>query len=225
MLKIIYFDARGRIEPARFMLETAGVPYEYVANSLEEWDGEAKQRALETTPLGQLPMLQDRAFTLCQSQAILRYLARKLDFHGSNLQEAARIDEVADTANEIFLEMAVFFWNPQFAELRAEHRETMGKKLELVDRYFTRAGADAEHWIVPGRCTMADFSMAYTLETVMTAHPGLLEDFPRLHRAMNAVFAIEGVRRYVRSDRRPRTVTVPLARFAGKPEETYQWTD
>jgi hypothetical protein len=67
--------------------------------------------------------------------------------------------------------------------------------------------------------------MAFALETVLPLHPGLVESFPNLYHAMKTFYSAGGVRQYVRSDRRPRTWTVPMAFFAGKPEETHHWTD
>jgi glutathione S-transferase len=226
MIKLTYFDARGRMEPARLMLELVGEPYEIEAFTIERWGSpEGKPRFEERTPYGQLPMLHDGDLTVCQSRAILRYLARKLNLYGDTLKDAARIDEVHETADEIFSDIAGFHWNPQFHELRAQHRETMRGKFAQLARYFARTRADAEHWVLPGRYTLADVVMAYTLESTLKMHPGLLHEFPELERFVIAFFATSGVREYVRSERRFRTFTVSLAQFAGKPEETHHWTD
>lgn len=225
-MKLTYFDARGRAEPARLMLELTGTAYEYEAISAESWiRGEAKARIGERTPFGQLPMLQDGAVSLCQSQAIWRYLARKLSLYGDTIEEQARVDEVHETAHDLFIEAALFHWDPQFHARRAEHGAATMKKLELLDRYFTRVRADAEHWVLPGRYTLGDVMMAFALETLLPMHPGLVQGFPELHHAMVTFFKTDGVRDYVRSDRRPRTWTIHMATFAGKPEETQQWMD
>lgn len=225
-MKLTYFDARARAEPARLMLEMTGTAYEYEAISAEAWiSGEAKARIAERTPFCQLPMLTDGAVSLCQSQAILRYLARKLSLYGDTIEEQARVDEVHETASELFIEAALFHWDPQFHERRDEHGAATAKKLELLSQYFTRVRADAEHWVLPGRYTMADVMMAFTLETLLPMHPGLVQGFPELHRFMTTFFTTGGVRDYVRSDRRPRTWTIYMATFAGKPEETHHWTD
>lgn len=225
-MKLIYFSARGRIEPAQLMLELAGVPYEVHATPLDTWMGpEGKERMYGQTPFGQLPMLEDGALTLCQSRAIQRYLARKLGFYGGSLELDARVDEVYDSVDELFLDMAIFHWDPAFHERRAEHRETTRTRLECLDRYFARTRVDAEHWVRADRYTLADAMAAYVLETTMPLHPGLLADFPALHHFMTAFFNADRVRDYVRSDRRPRTFTVSMASFGGKPEETHQWTD
>ena len=225
-MKLTYFQARGRAEPARLMLELAGAPYEMETVSLETWMGPGGKEAFQDrTPFGQLPLLQDGALTLCQSRAILRHVARKLGLYGDTLEQQARVDEVYETADEIFMDIALFHWNPEFHERRAEHRQATGKKLELLARYFARARADAEHWVIPGRYTLADVLMAFTLESTLPLHPGLLAEHPELHHFMTTFFATAGVREYVRSDRRERTWTVSKAAFAGKPEETHHWTD
>jgi glutathione S-transferase len=132
---------------------------------------------------------------------------------------------VYETADEINTDIALFHWNPEFHERRAEHREATGKKLELLARYFARTRADAEHWVIPGRYTLADVLMAFTLESTLPLHPGLLAEHPELHHFMTRFFAADRVREYVRSDRRERTWTVSMASFAGKPEEAHHWTD
>lgn len=226
-MKLTYFQVRGRAEPARLMMELAGLPYEYEGISMEVWmDPERKAPIADRTPLGQLPILEDGEFHLCHSLAINRYLARKLGLYGDTPEQTARVDEVAETADDILMkDMSLFHWNPEFNERRAEHREALGKKLERVDRYFERTAAGPEHWVLPGRFTMADVLMAYLLETTIPMHPGLLDGYPRLRRAMDAFFSADGVRQYVRSDRRPRTWTIHLAAFAGRPDQTHHFTD
>ncbi|WP_437636343.1 glutathione S-transferase family protein [Sorangium sp. So ce854] len=225
-MKLIYFAARGRVEVARLMMELCGVPYEDEFVSLESWvRPDSKERFLKCTPFGQLPVLEDGELTLCQSQAINRHLARKLGLYGDTLEETARIDEVAETAYEVLMDVGTLFWNPRFHEIRADHRAATVKKLDRLEDYFVRTRADAEHWIAPGRTTLADVAMAYAVETIMPVHTGLVKEFPELHRATTAFFATDRVREYVRSARRPRTWTVPIATFGGRPEETHQWTD
>ncbi|WP_437317940.1 glutathione S-transferase family protein [Sorangium sp. So ce385] len=225
-MKLTYFAVRGRVEVARLMMELSGVPYENELIPLERWmQPDTKERFQSCTPFGQLPVLQDGRLTLCQSQAINRYLARKLGLYGDTLEESARVDEVTETALEVLLDVGALFWNPRFHEVRADHRAATGAKLERLEDYFVRTRADAEHWIQPGRTTLADVAMAFAVETVMPVHTGLVKEFPELLRATTAFFSADRVRAYVRSDRRPRTWTIPMATFGGKPEETHQWTD
>jgi glutathione S-transferase len=225
-MKLTYFPVRGRVEPARLLLELSGESYDFEPMDVATWRGpEGKERMLQRTPFGQLPLLEDGALTLCQSRAINRYLARKLKLYGDTIEEQARVDEVFETADDIVSDMVMLLWNPQFHERRAEHRESTRKHLALLESYFTRTCAGPEHWALPGRYTLGDVVMAYALESLMPLHPGLLQECPKIEHAMTAFFATGGVREYVRSDRRPRTWTVSMAQFGGKPEETHHWME
>lgn len=224
-LKLTYFDVRGRVEPARLMLELTGTPYEFTGIPAQVWPTpQGKERFFGITPLGQLPVLQEGDFLLCQSGAICRYLAIKLGLYGTTPAENARVDEVTETAGDLLLDIGMLFWDPQFSARLGSHRESMEKKLTLLQSYFGRTSPDGDHWVLPGRHTLADVRMAYALETVLPLHPGLVERFPKLHGAMSRLFTADGVREYVRSARRPRTYTVAQAAFGGKPEQTHQFT-
>jgi len=221
-MKLVYFDVRGRVEPARLILALTKTPYEFEPIAAESW-AETKVKMLDRTPLGQLPILEDGDFTLCQSGAIYRYLADKFGLSGDTIAERARIDEIGETAGDIIFNASLMNWNPQFAEARPKNREETKTRLEYLDRYFKRVGANDEYWVTPGRYTLADLKMAFALETLLPLHPGLVESFPRLDHMMRTFFMTDGVREYVRSDWRPKTWTVYMAFFAGKPEETHQW--
>jgi glutathione S-transferase len=225
-MKLTYFPVRGRVEPARLLLALAGAPYQFEAVPVETWRGpEGKDRFLSRTPFGQLPLLEDGATVLCQSGAIVRYLARKLGLYGGTLEESARVDEVYETAYDTWFEASMACWNPQFHEKRDELRAATRARYERLEAYFLRTRADALHWILPGRHTLGDAMMAHAIEYAMAQHPGLLAELPALHAAVTAFFATEGVRQYVRGPDRPRTSTVHRATFGGKPEETHHWTD
>jgi glutathione S-transferase len=143
---------------------------------------------------------------------------------GDTIAEQARVDEVSETAGDLIFQSSQLNWNPQFAAVREKHREETRVRLENIDKYFARIGANAEFWISPDKYTLGDVLMAYALETIMPLHPGVLEGFPKLYGMMKTFFSADGVREYVRSDRRAKIWTVPQAFFAGKPEETFQWT-
>lgn len=225
-MKLTYFPVRGRVEPSRLLLALAGVPYDFEVVPVETWRGpDGKERMLKRTPFGQLPLLEDGATVICQSGAILRYLARKLGLYGGGIEESARVDEVLETGHEIWMEASTACWNPQFHAKRDELRALTRARFEHLAAYFTRTRADAEHWILPGRYTVADVMMAFALEYSLSQHPGLLAELPDLHRAVTRFFATDGVRQYVHSPQRPRTLTVRQATFGGKPDEAHHWAD
>jgi glutathione S-transferase len=223
-MKLTYFPVRGRIDPVRLLLELEGRPYEFVGISVEAWKmGGEKQRFADVTPFAQLPTFEDGPIKLCQSQAILRHVGRMLDRAGSTPEATARVDEVVETARDVFFDVLLLFWDAAFHEKRAAHREATAKKLTGLTAYFKRITPDGTHWATPGRSSIADVSMSYALETILPLHPGLIDEFPELDRSMRAFFAEPGVRAYVTSERRPRTWTVPMAPFGGEPEDAHHW--
>jgi len=222
-MKLTYFDVRGRAEPIRLLLELTGTPYEYEGISPADWRAGAKEGTLEISPFAHLPLFEHEGLRMCQSQAILRHVARTLDRAGSTPEERIRADEVAELAVDMMLQMALLFWSPDFAAKRPAHREATKKRFEGLATFFDRRSPDGRHWIQEGRMTYADAIMAYAIESLLPLHPGLVEEHPVLDRSMRGFFAESGVRAYVTSARRPRTWTVPMASFGGKAEETHQW--
>jgi len=222
-LTLTYFDGRGRVEPARLLLELRGIPYQYKAIAVDDWRSSIKEQMFDRTPFGQLPILEDGGLVLAQSQAILRHLARKLELCGSTPAETAKIDEVCETGLDLLFDILLINWDPAFHEKRPQHREALGTKLKHVQAYFERISPDGRFWVTAGEVSAADSVMAYVCEATLPLHPGLLESFPKLDAMMRSFFAIDPIRAYVTSDRRPLTTTVPMAKFGGKPEETHQW--
>ena len=104
-----YFDIRGLAEPVRLTLAALGLEYEEVVyqrcptNSLgaaecppgvTDWNS-AKQEGIESglLPFGQVPSMtykdheSGKTFEMVQSQAILRFLAKRHGFYGTSEDE------------------------------------------------------------------------------------------------------------------------------------------
>ena len=225
-MKLTYFDSRGRVEPIRLMLEMTGTSYDFVAVPAELWPtAQGKSHFEKITPFGQLPVLEHDGFVLAQSGAIRRYVASTIGLSGVSPQQDARADEVTETALDLTLEIGASFWRADFIERRDEYRTQARTRLDAIARYFERMRADPTHWVCSDRYTVGDIYMASAIEAVLGGHPGLVESFPALDRFTRELFSSPGIAEYVRGPRRPRTWTVPLAPYGGRPEETYQWLD
>jgi glutathione S-transferase len=90
--KLTYFNGKGPAEIIRLILVAADVPFEDNRLSFEEF---AKVKS--TLPFQQLPVFEINGnITLCQSQAIARYLARKYNLAGKTELEQVRADMIVD---------------------------------------------------------------------------------------------------------------------------------
>jgi len=99
-IKYTYFDLRVKGEPARLLLAYGGVKYTDERIALGWNDPKPWQALKPTTPWGQLPMLQWKGDTLCQSMAICRFLAREFGIAGKSSMEMAQVDEIVDVVQD-----------------------------------------------------------------------------------------------------------------------------
>jgi len=110
-IKLTYFNARGRAEPARLILAQAGIEYEDIRIEREEW------AALKPKiPMGQLPCMEVEGKTICQSMAIARYCASRYGLTGNNALEAALADQAVDAVNDLITELVKVMHQPEEAK-------------------------------------------------------------------------------------------------------------
>jgi glutathione S-transferase len=96
--ELLYFDGAGRAEAIRICLHMAGVDFKDTRFSFADWKAGIK----DTTPLGQVPVLQIDGVAHCQSTALLRYAGTLAGWYptGDPLQALA-VDEAVDSLNEL----------------------------------------------------------------------------------------------------------------------------
>jgi len=94
-LTLFYFPGRGAAEVSRLLLAQAGLAYEDVRLTREEW---AKKKP--GVVWGQMPLLAVDGKEYAQSGAIERYVARLGGLAGANAFEWAQIDSLAQAVLE-----------------------------------------------------------------------------------------------------------------------------
>jgi len=95
--KLTYFDVRARGEIPRTILKLGKQPFEDIRVDPADWP----QYKLKT-PLGHLPTLETEGVVLSQSNAINRYLAKKLGLAGKSDLEQAWADMIVDTMETVY---------------------------------------------------------------------------------------------------------------------------
>lgn len=170
--KLIYFPVRGRSAHIRYICADNDVPLE-IETVTDTWPA-----IKSTTPLGQLPVFKDGDFELGQSNAILRYLARKHNLYGSNDQEKALIDMINDQQEDI-----------RGGYLRLIYREyDTGKEayikglpdtLAPLEKVLTKNNG-GNGFFVGSKISFVDYSVFDILENISVLSPGSLDAFPHL---------------------------------------------
>ncbi|CAH1247076.1 HPGDS [Branchiostoma lanceolatum] len=104
--KFTYFKASvGRGELVRLIFAAAGVEFEDVRLEREEW-----RLLKETSPMGQLPMLEVGGQVICQSGAIYRYAAKETGLSGAAGWEEAQVDMFVSGMEDLTMKMyGVYF--------------------------------------------------------------------------------------------------------------------
>lgn len=211
--KITYFDARGRAEVIRLLLEENNVSYTERRISVDDWPD---MKANFT--FGQLPVYEDGDFILNQSNAIYRHLGRKFDLYGDTVFEKARCDIIQETFVDAQDQLGGFFWLPDFEKLREgfEKNELPDLLQKLQDLFCTNHN-DSGYW-VGTRLSYVDFIAWHFLDYVRAFSQKTLNEFHKLNEFKQRMESRSNIAAYLTSGRRPQTMTVPMAPFGGTPE-------
>lgn len=203
-VRLHYFKGWGKAEQARWMLASAGIAFENVALTTPE-DFNALKREGKLM-FGQVPLLEIDGLCLIQSQAIVRYVARKGGLMPEDPAEAALCDMVAETCSDArgLVVSAPFQMNDleaHKAKLPALYEKYFPKFEALLEDTAGKGGAGP--WILPsGTLCYADVLLGELLHGHSGLNPGCVDAFPRLSALMKAVLALPGVDAYLKDPAR-----------------------
>ena len=159
-MKFHYFDAYGGGESVRMLLTKAGVAFEDVRMNREQLN-EMKQQP-GVLEYGQLPMLElDDGTRLVQSQAILRFVARKHGFEAENALDMYKGEQMLQHFTEDIIQrqlMKVFFMPDGEEKAKAMenvHTNVMPAYLQKVDGWTA-----GKKWLLGDKFTFYDAGIA-----------------------------------------------------------------
>lgn len=144
-----YWGIRGLGAVFRMIFEYKGVKYtdnQYTDG--EKWFKEDKPKMLEENPLANLPYVQCGKDTVCQTNACLSYIGRRLRMNGlgykASLKNEELLCEIYDTRNSM-IELVYPF--KSVCRTEAEHKETAKKRLDAgpfakFEATLEKAGTD-----------------------------------------------------------------------------------
>lgn len=194
--RLTYFGFRGLGEPVRLMLEDLAVPYEDHRVSDAEWGALKPQM-----PFRQMPMFEDGAATLVQSQAILRYLARPRGLCGETESEQIRCDISAEAARDLQQRLWDHFWSPGSDKPEAEAdfaSGTLAHHLELIADWL----GDAPYF-GGTRPLFADYYALSVLDEAASFFPAAVQRVKPLADYRQRMYARPGLAAYAASGRQP----------------------
>lgn len=201
-LKLLYFDFPGRAQYIREACVVGNIPFEDEFVQGREHLKELKANG--TLPFGQVPVLYvDGELFTAQSNAILRYVGRMAGLYPEDPQQALKVDEAMDTADDMIMPIVAtvnpagfgrpFASDDEKLAVRARLAEdVLPQKLAHMEAYLEKTGTG---WCVGDSVTVADLKwvthLKHISKGILDGVPAtILDSFPRIKELVAKVDAI-----------------------------------
>ncbi|XP_060057922.1 glutathione S-transferase-like isoform X2 [Erinaceus europaeus] len=175
-----YWDLRGLTLPIRMLLEYTDTKYEekmYTIGDAPDYD--RSQWLNEKFKLGldfpNLPYLIDGTHRLTQSNAILRYIARKHNLCGETEEERILVDVLENQFKDTRMQLIRLCYNPDFEKLKPEFLEGLPEKMKQFSEFLGK-----RLWFAGDKLTFVDFLAYDILDQHRIFQPKCLDAFPNL---------------------------------------------
>uniref|UniRef100_A0A5F9D4U8 Glutathione S-transferase n=1 Tax=Oryctolagus cuniculus TaxID=9986 RepID=A0A5F9D4U8_RABIT len=185
----------------RLLLEYTDTSYEekrYTMGDAPDYD--KSQWLSEKFTLGldfpNLPYLIDGTHKLTQSNAILRYLARKHGLYGETEEERIRVDILENQVMDNRIQFGMMCYSPDFEKLKPEYLKGLPEKLQLYSQFLGK-----RPWFAGDKITFADFLVYDILDQTRIFVPGCLDAFPNLKDFMSRFEGLPKISAYMKSSR------------------------
>jgi len=132
-----------------------------------------------TTLFGQLPVLYDGELQVAQSNAILRYIARKHGLYGKNDIEAVTIDMLNDTQEDLRLGYLKLIYQ-QYDTEKENYITSLPDKLAVFEKSLKK-NHDGKGFFVGDKVSFVDYQLYDLLDNHLLLAPHCLDAFPLLH--------------------------------------------
>ncbi|XP_032753389.1 glutathione S-transferase Mu 1 [Rattus rattus] len=196
-----YWNVRGLTHPIRLLLEYTDSSYEekrYVMGDAPDYD--RSQWLNEKFKLGldfpNLPYLIDGSRKITQSNAIMRYLARKHHLCGETEEERIRADIVENQVMDNRMQLIMLCYNPDFEKQKPEFLKTIPEKMKLYSEFLGK-----RPWFAGDKVTYVDFLAYDLLDQYHIFEPKCLDAFPNLKDFLARFEGLKKISAYMKSSR------------------------
>ncbi|KAL4701650.1 hypothetical protein H8959_015654 [Pygathrix nigripes] len=196
-----YWDIRGLAHAIRLLLEYTDSNYKekkYLMGHAPDYD--RSQWLNEKFKLGldfpSLPYLIDGTHKITQSNAIMRYIARKHNLCGKTEEEKIRVDILENQLMDNRMELARLCFDPNFEKLKPKYLEQLPEKLKLYSQFLGK-----RPWFAGDKITFVDFLAYDVLDMKCIFEPSCLDAFPNLKDFISRFEGLKKISAYMKSSR------------------------
>ncbi|XP_071474262.1 glutathione S-transferase Mu 2 [Marmota flaviventris] len=196
-----YWDIRGLAHPICLLLEYTDSSYEekrYTMGDAPDYDKSQwlSEKFKLSLDFPNLPYLIDGPHRITQSNAILRYLARKHNLCGETEEEKIRVDILENQAMDSRMQFGRLCYNPDFEKLKPEFLEGLPEKMKLYSQFLGK-----HPWFAGEKITFVDFIAYDVLDQHRLFEPKCLDAFPNLKDFMSRFEGLRKISDYMKSSR------------------------
>ncbi|XP_053884554.1 glutathione S-transferase Mu 1-like [Malaclemys terrapin pileata] len=213
-----YWDIRGLAHSIRLLLEYTGTAYEdkmYSCGEAPDYDKSQWMKEKLGLDFPNLPYLIDGKNKLTQSNAILRYIARKHKlweyWWGETEEEMLQVDMLEIQAMDFRMSLVMICYNPDFEKLKSGYLEQLPGKLKLFSHFLGK-----RKWFAGEKITFVDFVMYDILDQNRMFEPKCLDQFQNLKDFLDRFDALEKVAAYMSSSRFMKTPVNRMAKWSNQ---------
>ncbi|CAO2599713.1 Glutathione S-transferase Mu 7 [Lemmus lemmus] len=212
-----YWNVRGLAHAIRLLLEYTDTSYEekrYTMGDAPDFD--RSQWLNEKFKLGldfpNLPYLIDGPHKITQSNAILRYIARKHNLCGETEEERILVDILENQLMDNRMMLGRLCYNPDFEKLKPGYLEQLPGMMRLYSEFLGK-----RPWFAGDKITFVDFIAYDVLERNQVFEPKCLEAFPNLKDFISRFEGLKKISEYMKTSRfLPRPVFTKMATWGNK---------
>nr|XP_006822382.1 PREDICTED: glutathione S-transferase A4-like [Saccoglossus kowalevskii] len=201
---LTYVNGRGLSESIRIIMAATGI--EFQETFLQNKEQFETLRKAGDLLFMQVPLLEIDGMKLVQTNAIIRYIARKYDMYGKTLEEKTRIDMLNEGARDFLRPFIGVGWVTASTEddLKKIREKILPRYLPIFENEVSRSTSG---YLVGDNISMVDLTLLECLLNCDDYIPGVLDDFPKLKAFQNKVSSLPRIKAFLDGPQRKGKMT------------------
>merc|ERR1712045_242500 len=143
-----------------------------------------------------LPYYVDGDCKITQSNAIMRYIARKHDMLGKTEEERVRVDMMGEQSMDFRNGMVRLAYNPNFDQMKGPYLEALPEKLDAFQNFL-----GSKPWFAGDALTFVDFIMYELLDQHRELDKTLCAKYTKLMEFLDRFEKLPKIEAYMKSGR------------------------